>query len=190
MLVKNGKVTYHFDIIANVERIYMDKVINDLLLLRVIVGYLGEAHLYAWWDSNFLSETGLSYLSYNFPRTALVAGVNGASKSAKVIHDKRIGRAQVRHLFRLGNSVDKLIHEGLMQYEKDQLLATISSKDQAIETLKKMATRTVDAPEGPVQIGKVKDIVTKDGITELAAHYLSGFELEQMVLPFFGVQQR
>jgi len=188
--VKKAKVTYHFDIIANVERIYMNKVISDLLALRVIVGYLGEAHMYAWWDSNFLSETGLSYLSYNFPRTTLVAGVNGATKAAKMVHDKRIGRAQVRHLFRLGNAVDKLLHEALMQQSQDELRAKIGSKEQAMKSLKALATRTVDAPEGSVQIGKTKDITTSDAVIELAAHYLSGFEQEQMVLPFFGVQQR
>ena len=56
--------------------------IEDLITLRAIVCFLGEKPQFGWWDTNFLSQTGLQFLVINFPRTALAAGCNSVIEAA------------------------------------------------------------------------------------------------------------
>ena len=64
----------------------------NFIKIRALVGYLGEKSQLNWWDTNFLSETGLQFLSINFPRSSFSAGVNSVSTAARRLHDERIGK--------------------------------------------------------------------------------------------------
>jgi hypothetical protein len=58
------------------------KIIHNLTLLRLVVGYLGEKNQYSWWSSSFLTENSKKILEFTFPRTASIAQYEGVSASA------------------------------------------------------------------------------------------------------------
>jgi len=77
------------------------KIVADFVILRALVGYLGEKPQFGWWDTNFLSKTSLQFLEINFPRSYLSAGCVSVTQAAHRVHDQLIGKNGVFHLFRL-----------------------------------------------------------------------------------------
>lgn len=161
-------------------------MVQDYILLRLLVGFLGEKSQCTWWDSNFLSETGLQFLAINFPRTALAAGCTSVTAAAKRLHDDRIGKGGVYHLFRLPAAVEESLHRELLSAEPDKLEADINTKEKALSRLKSFSESAVDAPSGPVQIGTEDKILTKFAVSELAMHYCDAFTKGKMTFPYFG----
>jgi hypothetical protein len=156
--------------------------------LRALVAYLGEKHAFSWWDTVYLDPTGRRYLELNFPRSAAVAGVAAAGAAAKRLHDSRIGRSRVFHLFRFPYEVEERVHSELLQSDQENLWSKLKDKATAIEALRSLAESTLDAPEGPVQVGTQRHIPTPKGVSELARHYLSAFEQGIVCLPYFSAE--
>jgi hypothetical protein len=157
-------------------------------LLRLLVAYLGEKHAAGWWQTSCLDETGRQYLEMNFPRSALAAGVHAAGAAAQRLHDERIGRSRVFHLFRLPYRFEDRIHEHLLSTDQAALWALIRERETAMTELRKLVDTTLDAPEGPVQVGLESDIDSDRGVREVAKHYLSGVEKGRLCLPYFTVK--
>jgi predicted Zn finger-like uncharacterized protein len=160
--------------------------IEDLITLRAIVGFLGEKKQFGWWDTNFLNPTGLQFLSINFPRTAFAAGCNSVFEAAKRLHDDRIGKRDVYHLFRLPTSVEEKLHQHLLKIDPDQF-SYLKSKETALENLKGIISNTVVAPGGPVQIGTFKDMLKVSSCQDLAVHYYGAFQNQKMCFPYFNI---
>ena len=156
------------------------------ITLRAIVGYLGEKSQFNWWDTNFLCPIGLQYLAINFPRSSFVAGVTSVSEAARRLHDSRIGKGGVYHLFRLPLSIEETLHNHLMGMDSSGLISELKDRDTAISKLKNIIDSTVDASEGPVQIGTEKQIKKEFAVGELAKHYLDAFSNGKQVLPYFS----
>ena len=74
---------------------------SSLLKLRAVVAFLGEKPQAGWWDSAFLNPVGFQYLGLIYPKMAAAAALTAASGAACRLHDERIGRGRVGHLFRL-----------------------------------------------------------------------------------------
>jgi hypothetical protein len=74
---------------------------SSLLKLRAAVAFLGEKPQAGWWDSAFLNPVGFQYLGLIYPKMAAAAALTAASEAACRLHDERIGRGRVGHLFRL-----------------------------------------------------------------------------------------
>jgi len=165
----------------------MDKELAvKYITLRSLVGYLGEKSQCNWWDTNFLSPIGLQYLAINFPRSSFVAGVTSVSEAARRFHDARIGKGGVYHLFRFPFSIEELIHNALMSLDSATLISELKDQKTALYKLKSLIDSTVDASEGPVQIGMEKQIQKEFAISELAKHYLDAFSNDKQVLPYFS----
>src|SRR5260370_41584991 len=75
--------------------------VRQMIRLRLLVGFLGERRQANWSDCSFLDPTGRRFLETTFPRTALNAALHSTSEAARIVHDSRIGRVGVFHLFRL-----------------------------------------------------------------------------------------
>lgn len=159
---------------------------EQYITLRALVGYLGEKSQCNWWDTNFLSPVGLQFLAINFPRSSFVAGITSVSEAARRFHDSRIGKGGVYHLFRLPLSIEETLHNHLMELDSSGLIPDIKDQGAALSKLKTLIDSTVDASEGPVQIGIEKQIQKKDAIVELAKHYLDAFSNGKQVLPYFS----
>ena len=163
-----------------------EELIRKYILLRTLVGYLGEKSQCNWWDTNFLSSAGLKYLEINFPRSSFVAAITSVSEAARLLHDSRIGKGGVYHLFRLPFALEESLHHQLMGMESATFTPAIKDKDKALLQLQALAGSTIDASEGPVHIGTEKQIQQKNSIEELAKYYLYGFLNGIQVLPYFS----
>jgi len=160
-------------------------LVEKLIMLRALVGFLGEKPQYGWWDSNFLSETGLRFLDVIFPRSAFAAGVNSVTEAAKRLHDNRIGKGRVYHLFRLPPGFEYIIHEDLFNFDQSKLLPDLKTKEAAIEKLRTFAGSEFEAPEGPIHIGNNKDLVKLSSVNRLAKHYADAFQRGTQTFPYF-----
>jgi hypothetical protein len=150
--------------------------IIKLIKLRLLVGFLGEKRQANWWDCSFLDATGRRFLETTFPRTAFCAALRSTTEAARLLHDSRIGRVGVFHLFRLPVDIEDALEPHIADWpSKDHPLSWISSCDTALEELRRMDESHVSAPEGPVQVGVEKKILAPGSISDLAAHYHSAF---------------
>jgi len=166
-----------------------ESLISNIILLRSVIGYLGEKDHFKWWDSLFLSATGLEFLKINFPRTVVSSGINSVSEAAKRVHDKFIGVGGVYHLFRMSSSIEEDIHTQLLHKNTPDLVEitqAIQNRDTALSRLHSMAGDDGKSVEGPVHIGKIKDLLNGSLIGEIAWHYMDAFAKDKKVYPYFS----
>jgi predicted Zn finger-like uncharacterized protein len=142
--------------------------VEDLIILKMLVGFLGEKPQFGWWDSNFLSMIGLNFLNIIFPRSAFSAGVNSVTEVAKRLHDNRTGKGKVYHLFRLPEFVEQRVHKRLIDIDPATLLPWIESRDNALEKLKIMAEDSLLDGEGPVQLNRARDLCQLSSLKMMA----------------------
>jgi len=159
--------------------------VEDLISLRALVGFLGEKPQFKWWDTNFLSETGLKFLEITFPRSSLAAGINSVTAAARRVHDGRIGKKGVYHLFRLPLSIEQIMHESLTQLDHSSLLASIKTRDLALEKLRNMTNGGSPLREGPVQIGTHKDLFSLVAARKIGRCYADAFAEGKQTFPYF-----
>lgn len=161
-------------------------IIQQLIQLRLVVGYLGQGKQYGWWDCSFLDATGLRFLETTFPRTARAAGLRSTTEAACTVHDKALGRVGNYHLFRLPPALEDRLEHDFERIEWDEAFKHVVSRDDAMSTLKQLADAVVNAPAGPVQVGVEQRILTTTAIRELAAHYYSAFQDGIRCYPYFA----
>ena len=164
----------------------MDQLPARFALLRMAVGFLGQREQANWWRSSFLSETGLAFAAYNFSRAPRLAAVSATLAAAKRVHDDRIGRARTFHLFRMRLEDEIRIHQAGAENAGGLLGACKLSSKDLIASLEEAAGEMIEAPVGPVQIGKLHDAFTPDALQELAKHYLSAFRRDAVCFPYFA----
>ena len=163
--------------------------LNQLVFLRYSVGLLGQRSGNSWWDSNFLTDAGLDSLDYNFSRSPLSAGYSATCMAAKRLHDDRIGRTGVTHLFRLDPDLEILVQRAASSEEGRALKSLPRDPEKLKTTLAELAQGEIDSPEGPVQIGTLEHAGTERGITELARHYHAAFRLGHRIFPYFAAKR-
>jgi hypothetical protein len=162
-----------------------DNRLQALAKLRLLVAYLGESDQYDWWRTSFLSPTGRRYLEFNFPRTVLSAGINSVSHAAKELHDRRIGRNGVFHLFRLPHGIEQDLHFLLAGDFKDELDELINGRDHALKALGELAEGEKLQSEGPTRISAIGQMTHRPSLRRLAACYLWAFESGKQTFPYF-----
>lgn len=160
--------------------------LSALATMRILVAYLGETAPQPWWPSEFTTEAGLEFSRQNFPRTWASAAVNGAVRDAQAFHDARIGKQGTRHLFRFDGGLEREIHGEILHADQDAVAHLISSRNAALEALRRLVTQTVSAPAGPIQVGERGGELCSEVIADIAAHYLDGFERDEVVLPYLA----
>jgi hypothetical protein len=163
--------------------------INQLALLRLVVGYLGEHRQSGWWDCDFLDATGLRFLQTTFPRTARTAALRSTTEAACIVHDRALGRVGNYHLFRLPPELEDRLEQASDRMDWAESDKHIESRDVAMATLGRLADTVLKAPEGPVQVGVERRILTATAIHELAAHYRSAFQDGIRCFPYFSPEQ-
>lgn len=162
-------------------------LIYQFIILRALVGFLGEKLQFGWWDSNFLGETGLKFLSIVCPRSAFPAGINSVTEAARRLHDDRIGKGGVYHLFRLSPGMEQTIHEHLVCFDYSELSQLLQTKDTVLEKLQAYTNGDFRASEGPIQIGTSKEISQDSTIKNLAKYYADAFNKKIQTFPYFIV---
>lgn len=160
-------------------------IARPFIELRALVGFLGEKTQAGWWDTGFLNATGQRFLAVTFPRTALAAGVASVTEAARRLHDERIGKGGVFHLFRLPLPAEESLHQALQQGGFESLQASLQDRDAALAALRRYARDGLRAPAGPVQVGTGKNMLTAFAIEELAKHYHDAFTRGIQTFPYF-----
>lgn len=155
--------------------------INKIVSLRVCVAFLGEKDQKSWWPSAFLSRSGEAFLNPVFPKTSLLARVNGASAAAQVAHDEHIGIGDVFHLFRLPENVEHDISQILTS--DPVLKECFASEEAAIEQLQKLAADHSFQGEGPLLLEQSE--INPEAIKSMASAFLSAFNNDQPVYPYY-----
>jgi hypothetical protein len=158
----------------------------NLARLRLLVGYLGEKKQCDWWNTGFLDTTGQRFLHGLFPRTSIVAGLRSTGEAARTVHDARIGKLGAYHLFRLPVEIEDRLESYFTVETLSEWMADLGSKETAMAALNALSQNSLDAPEGPVQVGSAEKILRKDSIGELAAHYTSAMSKGRTTYPYFA----
>ena len=162
------------------------RIIDQLALMRLAVGYLGEQKQSGWWDCSFLDATGFRFLETTFPRTARLAALRSTTDAACTVHDRALGRIGTYHLFRLPPALEDHLEHACAGLDWPEAGKQIASRDAAMDLLQGVADALVKAPEGPVQVGVERKILTGTSIRELAAHYHSAFASGIRCFPYFA----
>jgi hypothetical protein len=156
--------------------------VTTLHRLRWLVAILGSKKNAAWWDCSFMDETGVKFLANSFPRSAASAALQSTIEAALRVHDAALGKIGCYHLFRLPLTIeDRLL-------ETQVAIANFLSQDKALTELATIADSAIHAPDGPVQIGIEKKILTETSLRELAAHYHSAFSKGTRCYPYFSTE--
>ena len=158
----------------------------QILKLRLLVGFLGEKRQDNWWDCSFLAPTGQRFLQTTFPRTAVEAAFRSTTQAARSLHDSRIGRVGVFHLFRLPVEKEDILESLVKEIRSFDVPKLIASTETALAELGSLAKTKLAAPTGPVQVGVPKAIFTPTAISEMAAHYHSAFAGGFQCFPYFA----
>jgi hypothetical protein len=135
----------------------MPNLSASLCQLRFLVAFLGQASLGNWWKTDVLNDTGQQFLVFNFSRNPLLAGFTATCLAARRVHDDRIGRRGAFHLFRFPGEMEQELHRVASTQNSSFLAALPRTQEQASAMLTQLAAEKVDAPEGPVQIGNLRD---------------------------------
>ena len=161
-------------------------VIKNIVLLRYLVGYLGEKDQFNWWNSSFLNTSTKKMLEFTFPRTANIAQYEAVSAAAAKIHDDSIGIGKSFHLFRLPEFLEIILREEIQSdAENNDYESVINSKEDALETLNGLAGSASLSGEGPINIGQVNDSQWEQSISQIASVYLQAFTAKNKAFPYF-----
>ena len=135
---------------TNVSHPVAQKRIEQYAALRILVAFLGEKDQFNWWDSSFLNATERKFLAIDYPKSFLAAAANAATEAARRVHDSRIGKGRVFHLFRLPHAMEQKLHRYLLEMDTGQAAGWLASKDAALQQLEQMATKPASTAAGPV----------------------------------------
>jgi hypothetical protein len=164
-----------------------DRLLEKLMVLRTIVGYLGEREQRGWWQSSFFSPASATFLKPVFGKTSLVAQCTGVTRAAAIVHDERIGVGDVYHLFRLPEDVEQRMARLLLDLRQQQrLILNVLNVEVALQHLRHEATSVQDESVGPVYIGTPHDLRESAPWSRAAAHYLDALERTSQAFPYFA----
>ncbi|MCI0487533.1 MAG: BrxE family protein [Blastocatellia bacterium] len=156
------------------------------LLLRLIIGYLGERSQFAWWPTSVFEPSSKSFLEPVFAKTYRLAQYHSVKEAARRLHDEYIGIGNVFHLFRLPEEIEQDLHALMLGSQGDEeALANLRDKDTAMQTLSTIAEGMRTTTEGPVAIGNFRDILTPVALKGAAQSYLAAFEQGIKTYPYF-----
>lgn len=164
-------------------------IIDQIITLRLAVGYLGQRKQTGWWDCDFLDATGIRFLEATFPRTAWAAALRSTTEAACIVHDQALGRVGNFHLFRLPPALEDQLEHALEKVDWIAARKQVESRDASMDELKHIADAVIKAPIGPVQVGTAQRILTPTSIQELAAHYYSAFKEGNRCFPYFAPEK-
>ena len=158
--------------------------VEKIIKLRILVGFLGEKKQFNWWDTQFLGKVSLKHLDIIFPRTAFSAALNSVTEAAKQIHDERIGKGNLIHLFRLPTFYEQQISIKLKQLNYDELIVLIDNKDESLNQLIETIDKKISFFDGPVNIGSSLFFISPDGLIKLTSYYFQAFTNNSKCFPY------
>lgn len=170
--------------------------VDQLIIIRTLVAYLGETHQKGWWASSFLGPGSRTFVSPIFAKTQLLARIHGATQAAARAHDERIGVGAVYHLFRLPEDLEQDIQQAFYDTahpddtvpadRRNRLESLLTDAAAVTQQLHALAMPAVSSSQGPVRIGSVSDLRNPDVWTMVAAHYRQAFDQGIQTYPYLA----
>ncbi|WP_421418877.1 BrxE family protein [Agrobacterium tumefaciens] len=160
--------------------------LNDLLKVRLLVGYLGEIDQFGWWKTLFYQSASHAFLIPIFPRTGHVAKYHGVAEAARLVHDENLSAGSY-HLFRLPEELEHDLHTTLVEAEGQTIQElSLHAKDAALETLRGMGEAPVSPLDGPISLGQIDSLRASNSIAQLAGIYAAAFHRGNKAFPYFS----
>ena len=164
-----------------------DNFVTTLVMLRFVVGFLGERAQFGWWPCAFLAPASGAFLTPLFPRTQALARCNGVTQAATLVHDDRIGVGDVYHLFRLPEDLEQAIHRTLQGREQDAaLLPLVANQETALARLRSLAAVVNDNAVGPTWVGGTTALRDDQAWRRVAGYYAQAFAQRSEIFPYFA----
>ena len=155
-----------------------------LLQMRMLVGFLGECAQCAWWPTAFYEASSRLFLEPVFAKTSRLAQYHGVLEAARRLHDEHLSVGSY-HLFRLPEEVEQDLHAIVQSGAGEELTSLVpSSKEAALDALKRLAATGGASSVGPVAVGGIKDLDSTDTLKAIAAAYLSAFTQNTKTYPY------
>lgn len=164
---------------------FSQKRIEQFRLLRTLVAFLGERDQCGWWDSSFLGGVGRKFLTITYPRSVTAAAILAASEAARRLHDARIGKGRVYHLFRLPHATEQKIQRSALAADSATVFKALESKDSALSELAALAKQQENQPDGPIRLGGAESLTSATTVGKLAGIYLGAFRTTRQTMPYF-----
>jgi hypothetical protein len=159
--MKNGLSTVHLS----------DELplIENLLTLRLAVGFLGERNQHHWWPSSFFEASARLFLDPTFPKTANLARYHGVVGSY--------------HLFRLPEEMEQDLHDTI-KGNKEAGRDFTPDKDAALAALMRISGDDVIQASGPYMVGSIGELEKPSILASVASAYVAGFRSGLRTLPY------
>ena len=125
-------------------------------------------------------------MEYNFARAPLTAAFTATCMAAKRLHDDRIGRTGVTHLFRLDPDLEIQVQKFAGDASGTFLKLHHLDATQLMAQLARLGATEIDSPAGPVQVGFLEQATSQIGVGQLARHYHAAFRQGLRIFPYFA----
>lgn len=160
--------------------------LEKLVILRAVVGFLGEQERNRWWPSAFFGAGSKAFLAPVFPRTHVLAQYQGVRQAASVVHDERIGVGNVFHLFRLPEDLEQSVQRTIQHPHVVLAIAECTaSSEVALALIGKISDGPLPKDVGPVRVGSLADLRKASLWRQVAAHYAAALAHHFEVYPYF-----
>ncbi|WP_327211616.1 BrxE family protein [Rhizobium ruizarguesonis] len=174
--MKNGLSTVHLS----------DELplIENLLTLRLTVGFLGERNQHHWWPSSFFEASARLFLDPTFPKTANLARYHGVVEAARRTHDEHLNVGSY-HLFRLPEEMEQNLHDTIKgNKEAGRGLPFTPDKDAALAALMRICGDDIIQASGPYMVGSIGELEKPSILASIASAYVAGFRSGLRTLPY------
>lgn len=160
------------------------QMLEQIINVRYLVGYLGEKSQNSWWQSSFYDTSSIRFLEPVFSRTASLAQYHGAVEAARRFHDENLSVGSF-HIFRLPEEIEQDLHE-MVQARLLELFDPDLIVDQAaaLNALSKVSNGTADGAVGPVLVGKIDELRTSALLDKVGAIYRMALSSDTQALPY------
>ena len=161
-----------------------ESYLSTLLLLRLLVGFLGERTQFAWWPTAFYAPSSRFFLEPVFSKTSRLAQYHGVLEAARRLHDEHLS-VGTYHLFRLPEETEQDLHTMLQSSAADGIVSQIpQSKEAALESLRRLAGTDAPTSVGPTAVGNLKELHSNDALTAIACAYWTAFSQATRTYPY------
>lgn len=160
--------------------------LNELLKIRLIVGYLGEKNQYAWWSSSFFNPFSKTFLEPIFPKNGFLSQYVGVTAAASKLHDEYVNSG-VFHLFRLPEIIEQDLYQILKNYGDYSILFNYTkAKEDALVILQSLAKQNPMEKEGPIFLGHITELNSVEELYLTAGIYHSAFQKNIKCYPYWA----
>lgn len=162
----------------------INRYIESLFKLRLIVGILGERANHNWWSTSFYAPSSQAFLSPIFSKSSLLAQYHGLIEAARLTHDEHLS-VGIYHLFRLPEEIEQDLHILARTHEHGAYVESLKRDAKiALGDLESMATPTSAVAIGPIAVGSIDDLGSQGVLGMIAYAYWSSFIGGERTYPY------